>query len=211
MENFELTHAGIKGMKWGVRRYRNKDGSLTPAGKKRYGAATRTVRGHGGPGIYVGSPERRLAGAKKDLDVLDKGGHLSVGMTKKRQAAYDKRDRAALEKKVSKLEDKIEKSKPSDDARRASELKKKNVRQMSNAELRALNERTRLEQEYSRLNPGAMKKGWKFVAGAAGVMGTTLAIYNNSSQIVNAGKTVANKIVDAAGNMVMNDLRKHGW
>lgn len=35
MEN-ELTHWGIKGMRWGVRRYQTKDGSLTPAGKKRY-------------------------------------------------------------------------------------------------------------------------------------------------------------------------------
>lgn len=35
MDN-ELQHFGIKGMKWGVRRYQNKDGSLTPAGKKRY-------------------------------------------------------------------------------------------------------------------------------------------------------------------------------
>lgn len=31
----ELTHHGILGMKWGVRRYQNKDGSLTPAGKKK--------------------------------------------------------------------------------------------------------------------------------------------------------------------------------
>lgn len=36
MERSELKHWGIKGMKWGVRRYQNKDGSLTPAGKKRY-------------------------------------------------------------------------------------------------------------------------------------------------------------------------------
>lgn len=32
----ELYHHGIKGMRWGVRRFQNKDGSLTPAGKKRY-------------------------------------------------------------------------------------------------------------------------------------------------------------------------------
>ena len=37
MDNNELTHWGIKGMKWGIRRFQNKDGSLTAAGKKRRG------------------------------------------------------------------------------------------------------------------------------------------------------------------------------
>ena len=32
----DLRHHGIKGQKWGVRRFQNKDGSLTPAGEKRY-------------------------------------------------------------------------------------------------------------------------------------------------------------------------------
>lgn len=32
----ELYHYGVKGMKWGVRRYQNEDGSYTAAGKKRY-------------------------------------------------------------------------------------------------------------------------------------------------------------------------------
>ena len=33
----ELRHHGIKGQKWGVRRFQNADGSLTSAGRKRYG------------------------------------------------------------------------------------------------------------------------------------------------------------------------------
>lgn len=34
--NDELTHHGVKGMKWGIRRYQNPDGSLTDAGRKKY-------------------------------------------------------------------------------------------------------------------------------------------------------------------------------
>ena len=35
MENNYLTHYGIKGQRWGVRRFQNKDGSLTPRGNKK--------------------------------------------------------------------------------------------------------------------------------------------------------------------------------
>ena len=34
--NSVIYHTGIKGMKWGVRRYQNADGTLTEEGKKRY-------------------------------------------------------------------------------------------------------------------------------------------------------------------------------
>lgn len=36
-EYYSLSHSGIKGMKWGIRRWRNYDDTLTEAGKKRYG------------------------------------------------------------------------------------------------------------------------------------------------------------------------------
>lgn len=43
MSNFNeynyLCHHGILGMKWGIRRYQNPDGSLTAAGKARYGSS----------------------------------------------------------------------------------------------------------------------------------------------------------------------------
>ena len=34
----ELYHHGVEGMKWGIRRYQNEDGTLTEEGKKRYKA-----------------------------------------------------------------------------------------------------------------------------------------------------------------------------
>ena len=117
----EIYHHGVKGMKWGVRRYQNQDGSLKPAGKKRYDNdsdqkkvkipyRTRLMKGRAGPGVYVGTKNHRLSGAKKDLAKLDRGDHLSIGLTKNRQAQLDARDRRILEKKIEKLEGKNTKS-----------------------------------------------------------------------------------------------------
>ena len=98
MNQNELMHFGVKGMKWGKRKAQT---------SSHYTA--RVARGHAGPGKYLTS-KRQLVGDKRDLDMLNKGGHLSVGLTKKRQEAYDKRDRAAIEKRIKNTENKLNKT-----------------------------------------------------------------------------------------------------
>lgn len=54
MENNELYHYGIKGMKWGIRRFQNKDGSLTKAGLKRYSDSASSAASAVGKAIVKG-------------------------------------------------------------------------------------------------------------------------------------------------------------
>lgn len=188
MENNSLQHHGVKGMRWGVRR---------------------KIRGHAGPGVYIGK-KRQLEGAKRDLKVLDDGGHLSVGMTKKRQAALDNRDRERLNQIINKSSkvSNTKKSIQSNDHREVSNLRKKKLSEMSNAEIQKINNRTQLEQNYKRLHPSSVKKGIAVVAASAATMNTLLNLYNNSDKIVKAGSKVSNKIIDVAGDMIMKDLAK---
>lgn len=79
MDNEYLTHSGVRGMKWGVRRYQNSDGSLTEAGKKRYARDQRENTGKKkGNRVGEADPNRWI---KEDLErtrrLTDESSNLS--------------------------------------------------------------------------------------------------------------------------------------
>jgi len=78
--------------------------------------------------------------------------------------------------------------KPSSDAKRAAELRSRPRQQLTNKQLKTVNERLNLEQNFSRLNPGAVSRGHKTATEILAVVGTAATVYN----IVNSpfGKTM---------------------
>lgn len=63
----ELYHWGVKGMKWGVRRYQNKDGTMTEAGKKRYAREARE-QGYKDYDDSTGIYSKKTKKGRQDLD-----------------------------------------------------------------------------------------------------------------------------------------------
>lgn len=145
MDNNSLNHAGIKGMRWGVRRYQNSDGTLTDAGKKRY--------------------------SKRTPD--------------------------------------------SEDHIKAKALNKKKLRQLSNDELRTINNRLQLETQYKDLKSKKVSKGRKVVNGIL-VGAATAAVTPYAQKYAKVGvEYVGKKAVTAAKKaaataVVVNQINKFG-
>ena len=76
----EIKHHGIKGQKWGVRRYQNEDGSLTAKGKQRYGTQENFER------QYPQESKKKMKKAKGEVDVYkDAAGKAKRGMEEGRE------------------------------------------------------------------------------------------------------------------------------
>ena len=89
MSNY-IKHHGIKGQKWGVRRYQNKDGTLTPAGKQKYGSKDNFDKQY--PEDVKKSINKAKSGLNKASDAVDKAKDINAKQIKKAQAAQIKKD-----------------------------------------------------------------------------------------------------------------------
>lgn len=82
----ELMHFGIKGMKWGIRRYQNPDGTLTELGKRRVATGRGKVDKNTGVYLNVSRKERRRAAAIKQKRIEN----LNKARMKEKLASEDK-------------------------------------------------------------------------------------------------------------------------
>ena len=62
----ELQHHGIKGQRWGVRRFQNKDGSLTPAGRRRYDDGDGREKSNNYERVQVGGQTFKVYGKRPE-------------------------------------------------------------------------------------------------------------------------------------------------
>lgn len=151
MEN-ELYHYGVLGMKWGVRRYQNRDGSLTAEGKKRYNRdIAENLAKKKDSRIDTSSPDPNRW-VREDIErskrVIDSGSDLI------RQAK-------SIERGTS----------------RRSTKKRLNVSNMSDKELRDKINRELLERQYSDMfgEEAKVSRGRQFTRETLEIAGTALA------------------------------------
>lgn len=185
MDNNQLQHWGIKGMKWGVRRYQNKDGTLTDAGERRY---NRDADEKGYDRTSVSGARYKVVGEGK-------------GQRNERLNADAKRYvREDMEREKSVVENSANLARNLKNATDTSIRNAKNNRpkmdlsNMSDKEMRDAINRALLERQYNDMfAPQQSTKGRERVSQILEVAGNTLAVTGTALGVALSIKTLLGK------------------
>lgn len=189
-----LCHYGIMGMKWGVRRFQNADGSLTTAGKARYG------KGGKKGGIYEDENHNLTPRGEKRLEK-----ERLKNLARKKENRMDEeavRDTKRWERDdlvntrdvLNKTNDILRSTKELDDQLKRAKKKKNNKRMdlsnMTDKEMRDKINRENLERQYNELfnDKEAQRRGKANVREALDLGGTILALASSAVSIAIALK-----------------------
>ena len=135
----ELTHHGVLGMKWGIRRYQNKDGSYKSGAEGRYAQKVNSKS-------ITPSEDYVRSRAKKRQEMSDD--ELKTAVQRLNNEAQYEQNINKLDPKESKLANKKETNAESEDSKNA---KKHKAETMSNDELKEALDRLEKEKRYNDL------------------------------------------------------------
>ncbi len=190
---YEFCHSGIKNMKWGVRRFQNPDGSLTPAGRIRYG---------------VGKAREKSASGAKAKVASSKDQERAAARAKRIEARQAKKDARIAEKNARK-EAERKREQDAKELQRYEELRRKPASKLTAAEMAELTARLTAEKQYKELlratEEPKLFDGKKFVVDVLQDSGKKIL---SGAITYGAGKFINSVVGDEVFKVGNNDSKK---
>ena len=217
-----IEHHGVRGQKWGMRRYQNPDGTLTTLGRKKLGRIERKVSKLGNNVNQSKSRYMQLAKKKKNGTATEKElkEYEALSSSLKKASSKFKKMSSKLESKKKNLEKNQPKEKPIDEVIRTGSKEDilRRSGELTVAELNEAFQRLDVKARIDRLDTSKVGAGEKFAKRLAKVAGTVASVYDSVEKVTKVTNALGltdikfgQKKIDAAAKFVNTASAKDLW